>query len=493
MNPTFIHNASRFTGVGWWYISGNPSASDVQLTAISPRHIISVRHLSGNFTGGNQSVRFLGSDNQVQTRTILPFTNILNGTDVVDLSVAELSSPLPATVVPIRYCNNQTEVQLTGDTIMVLGKHGTTGTSACGGKGVIAGFTDLSYTPYSSNTRMFHFDYVTGPGVVDDCYYGPSSGDSSSPIFVEYNSQPALVGVATVVSNPSPLVYQSYCTSVQSYIGQLDAILNPAGYRMRPAQYTATALSLASSAAAGTARQGHPASFTFTLGNTGGQTTGSVALTLAFNPAEAPNSVSAPGWVVEPMGGGVWSVRKAVMSAGNSIVATANWASLPAVASLGVNVTVESDTTSTTSSTSSFTVLPSYAAWAAGLSEAGEGDDPDDDGMENLLEYAFGGNAENGTMALPAGHPLRPVLSVAGGNVTLTYPERSDAGVRGLSYLVETATSPASLPGATTLPAGAVSSTAAYVPAEVGFVKRTITWPSDGPRRHARVKVVLAE
>ena len=126
-------------------------------------------------------------------------------------------------------------------------------------------------------------------------------------------------------------------------------------------------------------------------------------------------------------------------------------------------------------------------------SEAAETDDPDDDGLENLLEYAFGGGAESGVMLLPGGHTLRPVLSVTGGTVTLTYPERSDAGVRGLSYIVETSTGLSNLAGSTTLPPGAVSSTAAFSPAEPGFVRRTITWPSDGPRRFARVKVTLSE
>ena len=494
MNPTFIHDATKFTGVGWWYISSNPSASDVQFTLISPRHVISVRHLAANFTGGTQQVRFLGSDAQTQTRTILPFTNILDGADRIDLAVAELSSPLPATVVPVRYRNNQSEVDLAADDIMVLGKKGNTGSSATGGKSKIASFiTPPAYPPYSDTTRMFHFNYPILGGLPDDCYYGPSSGDSSSPTFVKYNNEPALVGVAAIVIDSSPVAYESFCTSVISYITHLDAILTPAGYRMRPAEYTPTTLSLASAASPGTMRQAHPGSLTFTLGNTGAQTTGNAALTLAFDPAEAPNSVSAPGWVVESMGGGVWSVRKATMSAGNSIVTTATWTSFPVVASLDVNASGESDTASTVTSLPSFPLLPSYAAWASGLTEDAETDDPDNDGLENLLEYAFGGDAENGTMLLPAGHPLQPVISVAGGNVTLSYPERSDAGVRGLSYLVETSTGLDNLSGSTTLPVGAVSSTAAYSPAEPGFVKRTIIWPSDGPRRFARVKVALSE
>jgi hypothetical protein len=493
MNPTFIHDATRFTGVGWWYQAGNPSASDVQFTLISPRHVISVRHWSGNFSAGNQLVRFLGSDQQVHTRTIQPFVNIVDGTNLIDLAVAELSSPLPASVVPLRYRNNRNEAQLTGDTIMVLGKRGTVGSSVTGGSSIIAGFEAVPYAPYSDSTRMFHFDYLVAAGGADDCYYGPSYGDSSSPVFVEYNGQPALVGVAAVFGGETPPTYDNYCTSVRSYIEELDAVLSPAGYRMRPAQFTATTLSLASAASAGTMRQAHPGSLTFTLGNTGAQTTGNVALTLAFDPAEAPASVSAPGWVVEPLGGGAWSVRKAVMNAGDSVVATATWSALPAVATLDPTVTVESDTTATSSEQPAFSLLPSYAAWAAGLGEADETDDPDDDGLENLLEYAFGGDAESGAMSLPGGHPLRPALTVSGGTVTLSYPERGDAGLRGLSYSVETATDLGTLTGATTLPAGASSSSTAYVPDLPGFVKRTITWPSDGPRRFARVKVALAE
>lgn len=494
MNPNFLHDATKFTGVGWWYQAGNPSASDTQFTLISPRHVISVRHLAANFEGihSGQSVRFLASDDQVHTRTISPFNSILNGTTLVDLAVAQLSSPLPVTVKPVRYRNGLTQGQLQGDTIMVLGKNPVSGNSVTGGTSTIDVFDDVAYAA-NYVTRMFQFDYVVAGGNADDCYYGPGAGDSSSPVFVEHNGEPALVGVAAVFDGDDPATYHSYCTFVPHYITQLDAILNPLGYRMRPAQYTSTTLSLASAASSGTLRQAHPGSLTFTLGNTGGQTTGNVALTLSFDPTETPDSVSAPGWVVESMGGGTWSVRKAVMSSGDSIVATATWASLPAVASLDVNVTIESDTTSTTNQQPSFTLLPSYAAWAAGLSEAAETDDPDDDGLENLLEYAFGGDAESGTMLLPGGHSLRPVLSVSGGAVTLTYPERSDAGVRGLSYIVETSTGLDDLAGSTTLPAGAVSSTAAYSPAEPGFVKRTITWPSDGPRRFARVKVTLSE
>ncbi|MCW1922027.1 hypothetical protein OKA05_05650 [Luteolibacter arcticus] len=492
MNPGFLHNASKFTGVGWWWINGNPAASATQFTLVSPRHVLSVRHLEGAFTNGNWSARFVASDGQVHTRIISPFNSILDGATMVDLAVAQLSSPLPVTVRPVRYRNNLTEGQLKSDTIMVLGKNPVvTGNSVTGG---LSSIDDFANAPYAPNyiTRMFEFEYAIASGIPDDCHYGPGPGDSSSPVFVEYNNEPALVGLAAQADDDGSKYY-GYCTFVPHYITQIDSILNPMGYRMRPAEYTPTTLSLASAAVPGTLRQAHAGDLTFTLGNTGGQTTGNVALTLSFDPAEAPDSVTAPGWIVESMGGGVWSIRKAVMSSGDSIVATATWASLPAVASLDTNVAVESDTTATANPQPSFTLLPSYAAWSAGLTEADEGDDPDSDGLENLLEYALGGDPESGTMLLPGGNPLLPMLSESGGTITLTYPERSDAVVRGLSYIVETSSDLTDLAGSTTLPVGASSSTAAYSPDEPGFVKRTITWPSDGPQRFARVKVALSE
>ncbi|MCW1884075.1 hypothetical protein OKA04_04995 [Luteolibacter flavescens] len=493
MNPSFLHDATKFTGVGWWYIQGNPSASDTQLTLVSPRHVISVRHLENNFNGGNQLVRFVGSDGQVHTRTIAAFTNILDGSDKIDLAITQLSAPLPATVKPLRYCNNLSEVQLTGDALMVLGKNHVSGNSVSGGSSTIGPFANLPYDPYSDNTRVFSFDYLVAAGSADQCYYGPSYGDSSSPAFVDHNGEPALVGLAAVFVGNNPLVYQNFCTFVPAYITQLDAVLNPAGYRMRPVQYTPTTLSVSSVSSPASLRQAYGGSIAFTFSNSGAQATGSAGLTLAFDPAQAPASVTAPGWIVEAMGGGVWSIRKALMPASDSIVATATWTSMPAVATLGVTATAESDTATTVTSQPSFTLKPTYAAWSTGLSEPAEGDDPDDDGLANLLEYALGGNPGSGSMVLSGTQYLRPEISASGGTITLSYPERSDAVVRGLSYIVETSTALDSLAGATTLPAGAVSGTAAFSPDIPGFVKRTITWPSDGPQRFARVKVTLAE
>ena len=237
----------------------------------------------------------------------------------------------------------------------------------------------------------------------------------------------------------------------------------------------------------------NPGSVTFTFANSGGALTGNAELVIAFPAGQAPSTVNAPGWVVESTGAGSWSIRKATMAAAEDIDVVATWATLPNVAALTVDASIQSDTATATNFQPTFALGPSYAAWSLGLPEPAQSDDPDDDGLINLLEYAFGGDALSGGMTLPSGDSLRPVIEHQAGNVALSYPERSDAVGRGLSYQIETATDLAGLAGATTLPAGAVSATEPFIPEVPGFVKRIISWPSDGPVRFARVRVELSE
>lgn len=489
MNANFIHDASRFTGVGWWYQAGNPSTADIQFTLVSPRHVVSVRHLSGNFGGSPQQARFVASDGQAHTRTILPFTNISVGADVKDLAIAELSAPLPATVKPLRYANQPSEGQLDGDAIMVLGKTGR------GGLGTIGGFLDITYPSFSTDTRMFYFDYAAASGGADDCYFGPSSGDSGSPVFVDVGGEAALVGINAAFGGENPPTYRNYCTAVKSYITQLNAVLNPLGYRMRPVSGVSTVtLALTNSSTPALQRQALPGSVTFTLDNTSAQTTHNAALTLTFASGQWPTSVTTPnGWVTENLGGGVWSIRKWEMTSSDNAVVTASWSALPVVPTLTVNVTRESEGFAATATSPSFALAPSYAAWAGGLAEAGQTDDPDDDGVPNLMEYALGGNPQSGAMTLAPGVPLLPALTRSGATVTFSFPERSDAALRGLSYLVETSTGLGTPPWSGTLPPGASSSTQPFAPAVAGFVKRTVSWPADAPRRFVRLRVALAE
>jgi hypothetical protein len=64
--------------------------------------------------------------------------------------------------------------------------------------------------------------------------------------------------------------------------------------------------------------------------------------------------------------------------------------------------------------------VPAYFPWAAGFGVGGPGDDDDGDGLENLGEYALGGNPTN---ALDVG--MQPTISQVGDEVHYAYPIRS--------------------------------------------------------------------
>lgn len=138
-----------------------------------------------------------------------------------------------------------------------------------------------------------------------------------------------------------------------------------------------------------------------------------------------------------------------------------------------------------------FLLSPSYAAWAAGLSEGGQEQDPDSDGLVNLMEYAFGGDPESGVMIFDDGGPLQPVLSLEAGEVSLRYPERSDKNSRGLSYVLEF--SPDLDGWSVVPPAGISSTTVSYEPGVAGFVQAVHQWPASSAHRFVRVLVTLSE
>ncbi len=481
MNPTFLHDAARFTGTGWF-----ASGAHKQCTLVSPRHFVWATHhipLNGEF------VRFLDSGGTVVQRQVNAVAVISKGLDGdSDLTLATLSAAVPATVKPHRYLNLEEESDYLLTPVMVFGFVASPVVQPRAGRGTIAGFDDADIN--GNITRVCRFDYSTLAGQPDDAHLIP--GDSGSASFADAGGEAALVGVhAFYLPESSPI--QNFDTFIPHYIAELDAQMAPLGYRMRPANYTPTTLSFTTATAPVSLRQAHPGSVTFTFANSGAQLTGNAELTLAFTAGQEPSSISAPGWVVESTGASSWSIRKATMAAAEDIAVVASWTSLPAAPALAVNATIQSDTATGAAHAPSFTLNPSYAAWALGLAEAGQEDDPDEDALPNLLEYAFGGDAESGSMLLSSGDSLRPLIAHAAGNVTLSYPERSDAVLRGLSYQVETSADLDSLAGAVSLPPGAVSSTQPYVPDVPGFVKRVITWPSDGPVRFARVKVELSE
>lgn len=479
LNPGFLYDTSLFTGVCWHTAGGDGR----QFTMITPRHFVCATHYKPS---PGETVGFLDSTGTVITRTVASLAVITHpSTGTCDLTIGTLSVPVPSTVARYPYLNLANEAAYIGQEITVLGYY------AKGARGSVAGFDDIPGGVFFDESRLFRFDYNTASGGANDCRF--ETGDSGSPSFAMVGGQPALVGVHTVVDNDSSPI-SNYDTFIPHYAAQVDTQLQSSGYRMSPANFTATTLSIPSaSASPGTLRRSHPGEIAFSVANTGAELTGNLTVTVTFPVGQQPSSLSAPGWVVESAGLGIWNLRAATLAASASLAFTATWTALPALASINPGISADSDTAPAITANPSFPLVPSYAEWSTGLAQPGQTADPDGDSLENLLEYALGGDPQSGAMILPGGHPLLPVITHQTGIVFLSYPERDDAVLRGISYLVETSTSPSTLAGAITLPAGAASSTAPFSPAVPGFVKRTLTWPADGPKRFARVKVELAE
>lgn len=488
MNPGFLYDPLKFTGVGFHSTEGHK-----QFALVSPRHFLCADHHKPSVLPGHV-IRFVATDGTVLSRAITGMITIeADNTGLSDLTLGTFASDLPANVKPLPYLNLAEEEDYAGRELIVFGYGLNPGTIVCAGRGVAGSTLDLDLdgpAEISGDTRVLKFVYSGAGGSPDDARF--IGGDSGSPSFVMEGGQPALTGVHLGVE-PSGVDFNNYDTFVPHYVPKLDLQLAASGYRMRPVIFTPVTLTYSASPAPAVFEAGEAASASITVENTGAVETGNLAATLTFPTALAPASVTASGCVVESVAAGVWQVRKALVAASEEIVVTAAWTDVPNTAAITASIAVQSDTSTPSVNPLSIPVAVGYAVWSEDLVEGGQTDDPDGDGWNNLLEYALGSPPESGSFSLPGGGSLRPTMTFQGGTVALSYPERENATLLGLSYQVEMSTDLETEPWATTLPVGTVSSTQPFVPALSGFVKRTLMWPQEAPEKFARVKVELAE
>ncbi len=498
VNPDQLFADLDLTGIGWY-----SSSPDIQFALVSRQHVVFATHFRPAVTG---PIDFLSASGTEITRTQATATIIQDGGQNSDLIVVRLNAPINAGagVKPLPYLDLATPGDYEGLAIGVAGKRDDGGKFPVIGEGTIAEVetssrNDIDYNASPSaewflNTRYLRFDYRLPPPSnnldPDDVYF--EFGDSGSPSFVDENGIAALVGLHSYVAQPSAGAdIENYDTFLPHYVVELDAVLAPDGYRMRPVNAPATTLSDGSSTLQATPRKALPLDFSYTLTNTGGSETGNLEVEFHFDPAEAPDAIATPaGWVLYG-GSPSWTFRRALLADGADATFTATWASAPSVAEIDPGIVRRSDTTAEAAPAITIPLAPSFADWAAGLPETGEDDDPDADGLVNLMEYALGGDAADGALVFADGGPLTPRLTLASGTVTLSFPERDDKELRGLSYLPGFSSG---LRGwTTTPPAGFVSTTEAYAPPVPGFVKRVLTWTADPDRGFVRLRVVLDE
>lgn len=476
MNPGFLHGAERFTGVGWYV----PDTRR-QFTLVTPRHFLCATHF---LPVVGEAVRFVDSTGAVIERTVvavIPVPNDTSGNS--DISVGKLDADLPPTVTPLPWLNLAEEDAALGARIMAFGRF------ARGGNGVLAGLETLDETGIS-DTRCLYFIYRNASGDADDCWF--EAGDSGSPCFATVNGMPALVGTNSAVGTDTGIV-ANFSAFVPHYASKIDAILAVDGAAMTPVFPSAAGLVTDVEPSPQPLRQLAAGSAVFTVRNPGSAAAGSISAVVTFGASAVPDNLDAPGWTVSG-GGGSWTLERASLAPGGEVAFTVFWDIVPEVDDLSCSIGLTSDASPDAFLETAVEVAPSYAAWSQGLEEPGTDDDPDRDGVPNLIEYGLGGDPLSGGMELAPGVPALPVISHASaGSVSLVFPIRSDAELRGVSYVVEFSETLLEDSWSSEAPEGTEVSTEAWSPGVPGFAKRTVTWPSDAPRRFARLRVELAE
>lgn len=487
-NPTFIAHGLDLTGVGWYAPN-----TRVQFALVGRQHVLTATHLA-QYIGTNQ-IKFLSQSGQVIVRNLGNKIVIQDSGNDTDLTLISLDSPIDASdlVTPLPYLNLPNNAAYLGLDAGIVGWTTRIGSNQIGS--VEASPRNVNYGGSVGTllTRFLSHEYPTASGGDDEAYFEPD--DSGSPTYVVTGGVAALVGlhdyyVTEDPPGPSPEVTRNFDIFVPHYAAQLNTTMASGGFRMRPANFTGTTLSTNTGTLQTTPRRTKALDFTFQIQNTGGEETGNLEIEFHLDSGEAPESITSPGWVTYGSGA-KWTLRKSTFTIAASNTITASWSAAPSIDNLSFTVVHRSDTTSESLLPVTIPLAPSYADWSAGLAQPGETEDPDQDMLENLLEYAFGGDPESGVLTLPNGAPLLPQISVEAGTVSIAFPERDDASVRGLTYTPEFCDDLSSW--TSTPPAGLVSTTSAFDPPVPGMVKRTLTWSSADPAGFVRIGVILSE
>jgi hypothetical protein len=469
-NEKSWNDGRSYAGIGWW--EQDPR---YQYTLVTPRHFVCAAHAR---PPGGSTVRFLQPDGVMVQRIVTGFTTILTPEGgATDLALAVLAAPVPQEIGFFPILNLPTEASYPGLELVVFGL------AAKSGRGVFDSF-HASTIPGLGDSRLFVFKFRKASGDPDDAYL--QNGDSGSPSFALAAGRPALVGVHGAIGDGGEFRL-NYDTFVPHYASQLNALLDPQGYRLTAAYPEAVELEAEVVAEPRPLRQGMAGSGRFLVLNRSAADAANVRITLQFPRNAMPETLTAPGWLVENQGGGgQWSLRRGSIGALAHATFTASWSHLPVTGPLVVELMHYSDGSPLRSHTFDLTPAPSYAGWSEifGDADAGPADDPDGDGVVNLLEYAFGSDP------LDATRGGMPDFTFDGTTAQLSFPMLEDAALRGLAYLPEFSQTLKPDSWTDQPPAGFRVEDS---PPESGRVLRTIRFDASQPQVFARVRVLLNE
>lgn len=479
INPTFLNPTGQagslidLTGVGW-----NVEDVTKQFTLVSPRHFVGANHFR---PGVGQTVRFLAKDNSVHTFTIGNLYTVPNADGTAsDVFLGEFTTELPSSVSvnPLPYLNLATEAAYVGEALVIAGKN------ARGGRGVLESVTDFGQDPVTSGTnirtRAFTFSYAVAAGFVDDCF--AEVGDSGAPSFAVRSGKAALVGTHTAVLNAVNTT-TTYDTLVPHYVPRLNELMEVTGLRMKKISPPLTSFAASAAPLDSAIRAGEPFALRITLTN-GSAIADNVVTELSQQAGATVTSIARSDWYSTA----VHSQRRGGMNVGQSLQFDVNFAGVPTAGTVQISLSVSSDGSGSQNFQFPVTIRPSFGEFSAGLTDMSSIGDSDGDGISNLIEYASGGDPRSASRYFPnSAEMLLPTFT----NVPkrLIFIRRTDAGARGLNYVIESSAS--LLPDAWQLvnaPISLISNPAA------GFEKVEATLPSGmADKSFYRLRIELAE
>ena len=379
------------------------------------------------------------------------------------------------------YLNLDSESEYIDQEITVFGR------LARGGRSSIS---RINNAPNSSinRSRALSFQYLVSGDNEDDCFF--ESGDSGSPNFIKHNGIATIVGTNSLISRSLSGSSLNFVNFIPSYIKEMNAIMENEGYRMTKAITDSTTLEITDGDQISLVSVGQSITLQINLENMGSEAE-NVQLRTEFPVGVNVTSISGPSWFTETsLESNIFNARRAQISDGE----TSQLEVTVTPTSIGLQnytVTVSSDQSEPIFHTLAFQVTSPALLRRSAVVNNPSGDD-DQDGVSNLLEFAFGGDAVTASQSIADSEiPLLPVFTRGQNNsCQVAFIRRVDHVELAIDYGV---TSSSSLTDDSFLDASTFITDTDVTPINNELELVTHTMQTPGASRFFRVEVTLNE